>query len=74
MSTETHEQELQDIFDKLPVVTFNGEPSQVNGETVKMITYPLLVKISESMMSKAYYYGQMNAIEDVENIMVSTFK
>lgn len=74
MNAETHEEELQELFDRLPVVTFSGEPSLVNGEPVKMITYPLLVAICESMMSKAYHYGKINAIEDVQEFMVSTFK
>lgn len=74
MNAETHEQELQELFDRLPVVTFNGEPSLINGEPVKMITYPLLVGIAQSMMSKAYQYGKINAIEDVQDFMLSTFK
>jgi len=74
MLQETHEQELQDLFDKLPAVTFNGEPSNVKGETVKMITYSILVAISESLMAKAFHQGQINAIEDLEKAMLSSFK
>jgi hypothetical protein len=74
MVQEKHEEELQGLFNKLPVVTFNGSPTEINGETVKMITYPILVAISESLMAKAYHHGQMNAIEDVEKAMLSSFK
>lgn len=74
MVTETHEQELQELFDKLPVVTFNGEPSLINGEPIKMITYSVLVAVTDAMMAKAYYYGKMNAIQNVEEMMISTFK
>lgn len=74
MVTETHEQELQELFDKLPAVTFNGEPSTLKGEPVKMVTYSLLVAITETMMNKAYYYGKMEAMENMEQLMVSTFK
>lgn len=74
MVTQTHEQELRELFDKLPAVSFNGTPSDLNGEPVKMITYPLLVAITETMMNKAYYYGKMEAMENMEELMVSTFK
>lgn len=74
MVTQTHEQELRELFDKLPAVTFNSEASSLNGEPVKMLTYSLLVAITETMMNKAYHYGKMEAMENMEQLIVSTFK
>lgn len=74
MVQETHEQELKDLFNQLPDLIYNGQPSVVNGEPIKMITYPLLVSISETLMAKAYYYGKIETVSDVENIMLSSFK
>ena len=74
MVTETHEQELKDLFNKLPAVTFSGAPSTLKGEPVKLVTYSLLVAMTETMMNKAYYYGKMEAVENMEQLIVSTFK
>lgn len=74
MMTETQEQELKDLFTKLPKVTYNGSTFKVDGEDVKMINYALLLSITKHMMAKAYYDGQMDAVEDVQDSIISTFK
>lgn len=69
MSTNPHEEELQQIFNQLPKA-YKGSSTQ---EDMRVINYPLLKAIVNQMMDKAYYYGQVSAVEDVEEIIQTTF-
>ena len=70
MPTNPHKQELQDLFEKLPVAYGNTDRKS----DIRLINYSLFESIVGQMMDKAYYHGQISAVEDVEEIIETTFK
>ena len=70
MPTDPHKQELQDLFEKLPKAYGNKESES----DIRLINYSLFESIVGQMMDKAYYHGQISAVEDVEDIIQTTFK
>lgn len=69
MSTNPHELELEDIFNRLPKAYIGSSIK----EDMRVINYSLLKSIVSQMMDKAYYHGQISAVEDVEKIIHTTF-
>lgn len=59
MLQNPHEQELKELFDKLPAVPMNiKSPGE---EPPRMISFNLFKTIIDMMMHKAYCYGNMDA-------------
>lgn len=70
MVTETHEQELKDLYNKLPKAYSNTASTA----DIRLINYPLFESILSELTAKAFYQGQISAVEDVEDIIQTTFK
>lgn len=65
----THHEELKEIFDSLP----SAFPLKQAGEEIKCINLSLLETIVSKMMSKAYYRGNMDAMNSLETMVNDTF-
>ena len=70
MPTNPHEQDVKDLYNRLPKA-YSGVSST---DDIRLINYVLFESMIGQMMDKAYYYGQINAVESVENIIETTFK
>lgn len=70
MEQETHEQELKDLYNKLPKAYSNTASTT----DIRLINYPLFESILSELTAKAFYQGQISAVEDVEDIIQTTFK
>jgi len=69
METINLQEELQELFTQLPSARLNGD---VNNE-IRLINYSLLETIVKKMMSKAYYTGKTEALENVEKEINDVF-
>ena len=69
MTTQTHGEELKEFYDRLPI----AYPREKLGDA-KLISYDLLVAIIDKMMNKAFYHGQIQALNGVEDLLDRSFK
>lgn len=70
MLTPTHQEELQDFFNQLPKVPGRTD----SGEDMRIINYSIFQTIITHMMNKAFYYGQIDGIENLEQTIESALK
>lgn len=68
MTTQTHQEELKEFYDRLPEIY----PNPANRDA-KMINLDLLEAFTDKMMNKAYYYGKIEALNGVEDLVKRTF-
>jgi len=69
METINFQEELKELFTQLPSAKVSGD---VNNE-IRFINYSLLKTIVNNMISKAYYIGKTEALENVEKEINDVF-
>ena len=65
-AVQDHETEVKELFDKLTAAV----PGSTTVRAISLEAFTVAISI---MMNKAYYHGQVNAIETTEEIMSKVF-
>lgn len=74
MVQELHLQEIQEVFEKLPIVNFSTPDSKIKSEEIRMINFSLFQTFISKMMNSAYYKGRQDALTSFEEAVETTFK
>lgn len=74
LQEQFYDEKLRELFDQLPSVNITTTNTSLQGQEIKMINYGLFQAFISKMMASAYHDGKLEAVNNMEELLASSFK